>query len=77
MFVKMRINTDPDGASVKEDGYEVCTRPRARSRTRGPTATRQGPQAYLISKTGYKVENKTVKIGDSPVSVKLTRAPVY
>ncbi|MGO8994833.1 MAG: protein kinase domain-containing protein [Polyangiaceae bacterium] len=78
MFVKMRINTDPDGASVKEDGYEVCNSTPCEITYKGPVDCDPAKDhKLLISKTGYKVENKTVKIGDSPVSVKLTRAPVY
>jgi serine/threonine-protein kinase len=75
-FVKMRVNSDPDGASVKEDGYEVCSQTPCEITYKGPDADAAKDHKLLISKTGYKVETKTVKIGDSPVTVKLTRAPV-
>ena len=30
-----------------------------------------------LASAGYRVETRTVKLGDSPVSVKLTKAPQY
>ena len=75
-FVKLRINTNPDGASVKEDGYEVCNSTPCEVTYRGAIdADLAKDHKLLISKTGYKVESKTVRIGDSPITVKLTRAP--
>jgi serine/threonine-protein kinase len=76
-FVKVRVNTDPDSASVKEDGYEVCASTPCELTYKGPDADPAKDHKLLISKTGYRVETRTVKIGDSPISVKLTRAPVY
>jgi eukaryotic-like serine/threonine-protein kinase len=76
-FVKIRINTDPDGASIKEDGYEICSSTPCEIPYKGPDADPSKDHKLLITKTGYRVESKIVKIGDSPVSVKLTRAPVY
>jgi serine/threonine-protein kinase len=75
-FVKIRINTDPDSASVKEDGYEICSSTPCELTYKGPDADPNKDHKLLISKTGYKVETRTIKLGDSPVTVKLTRAPV-
>ena len=76
VFAKFRVNTDPDGATVKEDGYEVCNSTPCEVTYRGAIdADLAKDHKLLISKTGYKVESKTVRIGDSPITVKLTRAP--
>jgi serine/threonine protein kinase len=75
-FVKVRINTDPDSASVKEDGYEICSSTPCELTYKGADADPARDHKLLISKTGYKVETRTIKIGDSPISVKLSRAPV-
>jgi serine/threonine-protein kinase len=75
-FVKVRINTDPDGASVKEDGIEQCSQTPCDITYRGADADAAKDHKLTFSKAGYKVEQRTVKVGDSPVAVKLTRAPV-
>jgi hypothetical protein len=75
-FRKLRIDTDPDGASIKEDGVEECSSTPCEMTYKGPDADPTRDHKLLISKTGYKVEARTIKIGDSPLSVKLTRAPV-
>ncbi len=75
-FVKMRINSDPDGASIKEDGYEICSSTPCELTYKGGDADPAKDHKLLISKTGYKVETRTIRLGDSPVTVRLTRAPV-
>ena len=75
-FVKVRLNTDPDSASVKEDGIEICSSTPCDVTYRGPDADPAKDHKLLFSKGGYKVETRLVKIGDSPVNVKMTRAPV-
>ena len=69
---KVRINSDPDGASVKEDNIEICNSTPCDVPYRGPDADPQKEHKLTFSKSGYKTEAKTIKIGDSPVSVKLT-----
>ncbi len=75
-FVKVRIVTDPDSASVKEDGIEQCSSTPCDITYRGSEAEPTREHKLLFSKGGYRVETRTVKIGDSPINVKLTRAPV-
>src|ERR1700733_9227553 len=73
---KLRVNTDPDRASVKEDGYEVCNSTPCEITYKGAVdADPAKDHKLLISKTGYKVESRTVRIGESPVTVKLSRRP--
>ena len=74
-FVKVRLTTDPDGASVKEDGIEICSSTPCDVTYRAADADPAKDHKLLFSKNGYKVESKTVKVGDSPVSIKMNRAP--
>jgi hypothetical protein len=74
-FVKVRLNTDPTDSSVKEDGIEICSSTPCDVTYRGSDADPSKDHKLLFSKSGYKVENKTIRIGDSPVTVKLTKAP--
>ena len=74
LFVKMRVNTDPDSASVKEDGIEQCSSTPCEITYKGADDSSRDHK-LVISKAGYKVETRTVKVGDSPINVKLTRLP--
>jgi len=72
----VRLNTDPTDSSVKEEGIEICSSTPCDVTYRGAEADPTKEHKLLFSKAGYKVETKTIKIGDSPVTVKLTKAPV-
>jgi hypothetical protein len=74
-FVKVRITTDPSDASVKEDGIEQCSSTPCDISYKGPDADPAKEHKLTITKTGYKVETRTIKVGDSPVSVKMTQMP--
>jgi serine/threonine-protein kinase len=74
-LVKVRVNTDPDGASVKEDGVELCSSTPCDLVYKGSDADPSRDHKLSFTRNGYRVENKTVKVGDSPVAVKLTAAP--
>jgi serine/threonine-protein kinase len=73
--VKLRINSDPDGASVREDGVEVCSSTPCDISYKGSDADPAKDHHLLVTRNGYRNESRTVKIGDSPVTVKLTVAP--
>jgi hypothetical protein len=75
-MVKVRINSDPDGASVKEDGVELCSSTPCDLMYKGPDADPAKDHKLTLTRNGYKVETKVVKVGDSPVNVKLTAAPI-
>jgi serine/threonine-protein kinase len=75
-LVKVRVNTDPDGASVKEDGVELCSSTPCDILYKGADADATREHKLSFTHNGYRVENKTVKVGDSPVTVKLTAAPM-
>ena len=70
--VKVRLNSDPDGASVKEDSIEICNSTPCDVPYRGPDADPTKEHKLTFSKSGYKTESKTIKVGDSPVTAKLT-----
>lgn len=73
--MKVRINSDPDGASVKEDGVELCSSTPCDILYKGSDADPTREHKLTLTRNGYRVETKTVKVGDSPVAVKLTPAP--
>ena len=74
-LVKVRVNTDPDGASVKEDGVELCSGTPCDILYKGNDADPTKDHHLTLLRSGYKLEVRTVKVGDSPVNVKLTVAP--
>jgi serine/threonine-protein kinase len=73
--VKVRVNTDPDGATVKEDGVELCSSTPCDLLYKGPDADPAREHKLTVSHAGYRPEARTMKVGDSPISVKLTKAP--
>jgi serine/threonine protein kinase len=74
-IVKLRVNTDPDGASVKEDGVELCGSTPCDILYKGADADPAREHKLTLSRPGFRLEARTVKVGDSPVAVKLTKAP--
>jgi serine/threonine protein kinase len=75
-LVKMRVVTEPDGASVKEDGVEMCSSTPCDILYRGADADPAKEHKLTLVRSGYRTETKTVKVGDSPVTVRLVAAPV-
>jgi serine/threonine protein kinase len=74
-IVKVRINSDPDGASVKEDGVELCGSTPCDILYKGPDADPAREHKLTVVRPGFRTEARTVKAADSPVSIKLTKAP--
>jgi serine/threonine protein kinase len=74
-IVKVRINTDPDGATVKEDGVELCGSTPCDILYKGADADPAHEHRLALSRQGYKNETRTMHVGDTPLAVKLTRAP--
>ncbi len=74
-LVKVRVNTDPDGASVKEDGVEVCASTPCDLVYKGTDADPAHDHKLTVARPGFRAETKTVKIVDSPVLVRLTKLP--
>jgi hypothetical protein len=74
-FAQIRVNTDPDGARVEEGGYEICGSTPCELSYTGADADLGKAHRLVISKAGYRVEPRIVRIGDAPVTVNLTRLP--
>ena len=74
-LVKVRINTEPEGATVKEDGVELCSSTPCDILYKGQDADPSREHKLTFVRPGYRVEARAVKAGDTPLSVKLTKAP--
>ena len=74
-LVKVRVNTDPDGATVKEDGVELCGSTPCDLFYKGADADPAREHKLTLTRPGYRMETRTLKVGDGPIVVKLTRAP--
>jgi len=69
----VRIDTDPDGAVVREDGKELCSATPCDVVFRGDDEKRD--HKLVIVKAGFRTETREVKEGDPPVTVRLSRIP--
>ena len=58
-LVKVRVNTDPDGASVKEDGVELCSSTPCDILYKGADADPARDHKLTLTRPGYKVETRT------------------
>ncbi|MBX3220511.1 MAG: serine/threonine protein kinase [Labilithrix sp.] len=65
----LELTTEPPGASVREDGKEICSATPCDLTLKGDPSK---AHKLLILRAGYKSETRTVRAGDSPVHVKLT-----
>jgi len=70
--VKVRINTDPDGASVREDGVELCSSTPCDILYKGSDAEPTMVHKLTFARNGYRSETRTLRVAESPLSVKLT-----
>jgi eukaryotic-like serine/threonine-protein kinase len=69
---RVRVSTDPDGASVKEDGVELCAGTPCEIFYKD--ADRGRDHKLTFARPGYRTETRSAKAGDS-IDVKLTPAP--
>ena len=76
ILVKVRVNTDPDGASIKEDAVELCNSTPCDILYKGADADAAKDHTLTVTRLGYRVETRTVKVGDTPVVIKLSPLPV-
>jgi hypothetical protein len=74
-LAKVRINSDPDGASVKENGVELCSSTPCDILYKDTDADPTHEHRLTLARAGYRVESKTVRVADSAVTVKLSVAP--
>jgi hypothetical protein len=73
--VRIKVETDPDGASVREDGVEVCAATPCDILYGGAAAVPGRVHNFTLARQGYRVEIRAVKAEDSPLNVKLSSVP--
>jgi serine/threonine-protein kinase len=71
----LHIETDPPGAKVKEEGDTVCDSTPCDVVYRGALADPAYEHLLTFLKADYKLEHKIVKASESPLTVKLSKAP--
>ncbi len=69
-IVKVRISSDPDGATVKENGVAICSATPCDVLYADADPARM--HEVTVSLAGFRTETKAIRVGDSPVIVKLT-----
>lgn len=67
----LELTTEPPGASVREDGKEICSATPCDLTLKGDPSK---AHKLVILRAGYKTETRTVRASDSPVHVKLSHA---
>jgi eukaryotic-like serine/threonine-protein kinase len=72
---KLHVNTDPDGANVKENGVELCSATPCDIVYEGEEADPVREHKLTLARPGYRVEMRGVKADDSGVNVKLIPMP--
>ena len=72
--LSVRFVTDPPGASVKEDGQELCA---ATPCDHAFSADMSVEHKVVIAKNGFKADTRMVKASDSEVRVSLTAAKAW
>jgi serine/threonine-protein kinase len=78
VIVKVRINSDPAGATVKEDGVELCENTPCDIVYKGPDADPSRDHALVVARPGFRPERTVVKGSDASIVVRLTKdAPRY
>ena len=69
----IKVTTDPLGASVREDATELCAPTPCDVTFKGEAADASRAHKLVVSHPGFRAETRTVKLGDPPVHVKLSR----
>ncbi len=69
--VKLRIDSDPSGAQVREDGTIIC------DKTPCDVLVSDKPRKLSLELKDHKTESVSVKKGDPPRSIKLQKASVW
>jgi serine/threonine protein kinase len=70
-FAKVRLVSDPSGASVKEDGKELCASTPCDHDFDGDPSREH---KLTFTRPGFRPETKIVHVADSPVIVRLAKA---
>ena len=70
----LHVETEPPGAKVKEEGDIVCETTPCDIAYTGEQADPTYEHLLTFLKSDYRLERKLVKVGASPLTVKMTRA---
>jgi hypothetical protein len=73
-LAKVRVNTEPDGVGVREDGVEICSSTPCDIIYKGGDADPGRPHQLTFARSGYRPAMRVVRVTDSPVSVTLIAA---
>jgi serine/threonine protein kinase len=73
-IVKIRINSEPAGATVKEDGVELCGSTPCDIVYKGSDADPAHQHALTLTHQGFRPERTSVKAADATILVRMTRA---
>jgi len=73
-LAKVRLNSVPDSASVREDGVELCSSTPCDILYKGTDAEPTRAHVLTIARSGFRPETITVRPPDSPVRVTLVAA---
>jgi hypothetical protein len=71
VLVRLRVASEPDGASVAEDGLEICSATPCDIVYKGSDADPAREHHLTLKRAGYRTELLDVKGSDSPITVKL------
>ncbi len=73
LTVSVRINSDPDEADVKENGVEICASTPCDVPYEGAEGDPSRIHRLTVSRSGYRTEVRAIKVGDSPVIIRMTK----
>jgi serine/threonine-protein kinase len=73
--VKVRLDSDPAGASVREGGVEICAATPCDVMYTGDDADPIKEHRLTFAKPGFRAETKSARVADGPLRVKLAHAP--
>jgi hypothetical protein len=71
--VNVRINTDPDGADVRENGVELCSSTPCDIPYEGAESDPAKEHKLTVTRAGYRTEIRAIRVGDSPVIIRMAK----
>jgi len=74
-MVKIRVDSDPPGSSVRENGVEICAATPCDIVYSGEDAEPIKEHRLTFFKSGFRPDTRSVRVADAPIHVKLARAP--
>jgi hypothetical protein len=72
-LVKVRVSSEPDDATVMEDGVPLCSSTPCEILYKGADAEPGREHVLTFVRSGFRPETRVIKPADAPLAVKLTR----